>query len=52
MPGVPGTSKSKPMASPMYSGGTKEQDSKQNVGPVAGPKSGKSTPDPLGYTKK
>ena len=49
MPGVPGTSKSNPLASPMYSGGTKDQDSKNNVGSVAGPKGGKSSPDPLGY---
>lgn len=44
--------KQKPYAGPMYSGGTKYTDSKENVGPVHGPKGGKSIPDPLGYTKK
>ena len=49
MPGVPGTSKKNPLASPMYSGGTSQQDSKDNMGRPDGPKSGKSVPDPIGY---
>ena len=52
MPGVPGSTKGSPYAGPMYSGGTKDQDSKNNVGSVAGPKGGKATPDPLGYRRK
>ena len=49
MAGVPGSSKAKPYAGPLYSGGTKEQDSHNNVGSVHGPKGGVSSPDPLGY---
>jgi len=37
------------IGSPLYSSGTKDMDSKENQGPVAGPKGEKSTPDPLGY---
>jgi len=49
MSGVPGTSKRDPLASPLYSSGTKDQDSKSNMGSVHGPKGGKSIPDPIGY---
>lgn len=52
MPGVPGTSKKNPLASPLYSGGTSEQDSKNNQGSVSGPTGHKGTPDPLGYLNK
>lgn len=48
--GVPGSSKQKPYAGPLYSSGTKESDSKENMGPVEGPTSADLTPpDPLGY---
>lgn len=52
MGGVPGSTKSKPYAGPVYSKGTKEMDSKENMGPVEGPKSEMSVPDPLGYVKE
>ena len=50
MGGVPGSTKAKPYAGPLYSKGTKEQDSKENMGPPAGPTSADAkAPDPLGY---
>lgn len=49
MGGVPGASRKNPLASPLYSGGTTEQDSKNNMGSVAGPKGGMTVPDPIGY---
>lgn len=49
MAGVPGATKAKPFVSPLYSGGTSHQDSKDNMGMPAGPKGGQSSPDPLGY---
>lgn len=50
MPGVPGTSKAKPYAGPLYSKGTKEMDSKENMGPPEGPDGNDAkAPDPLGY---
>jgi len=50
MPGVPGSSKKQPYAGPMYSDGTKEQDSKKNMGPVHGPVDMKgAVPDILDY---
>lgn len=49
MAGVPGATKAKPYAGPVYSGGTSHQDSKDNMGMPAGPKGGQSSPDPLGY---
>jgi hypothetical protein len=50
MAGVPGSSKQKPYAGPMYSEGTKEMDSQKNVGPVHGPVGiGGSVPDVLDY---
>lgn len=54
MGGVPGSTKSKPYAGPQYSKGTKEMDSKENMGPVEGPKGGGDfvVPDPLGYVSK
>jgi len=43
-------SKKKPYSGPVYSKGTKYQDSKENMGPPAGPTSGDGKcPDPLGY---
>lgn len=47
MPELPQTKKG--VSSPLYSPGTSEMDSKNNQGKVDGPKSGKETPDPLGY---
>ena len=44
--------KNRPYAGPMYSGGTKYQDSKNNVGKVEGPKDSKPCTDPLGYYRK
>lgn len=53
MGGVPGSTKQKPYAGPVYSDGTKEMDSKENQGPVHGPKSSDAqAPDPLGYVKE
>lgn len=50
MAGVPGSTKAKPYAGPLYSKGTKEMDSKENMGPVEGPTAGDAkAPDPLGY---
>ena len=51
--GVPGSSKDKPYAGPLYSEGTKEMDSKKNMGPVHGPAGGGdvSVPDPMDYMK-
>ena len=50
MAGVPGTSKKAPLASPMYSGGTAQQDSKNNMGSVHGPVDMKGkVPDILDY---
>lgn len=49
MAGVPGSSKSSPYAGPVFSAGTKDQDSKNNQGAVAGPKGGMKIPDPFGY---
>lgn len=44
-----GASKSNPLLTPMYSSGTPDQDSKNNVGNVEGPTGGKSAPDTIGY---
>lgn len=53
MGGVPGSSKAKPYAGPLYSKGTKEMDSKENMGPVDGPTSADlNPPDPLGYVRE
>lgn len=44
-----GASKSNPLLTPMYSSGTPDQDSKNNVGNVEGPTGGKSVPESIGY---
>ena len=44
-----GATKSNPLLTPMYSSGTSDQDSKNNVGTVEGPTGGKSIPDHVGY---
>ena len=47
--GESGARKSDPLLSPMYSNGTSDMDSKQNVGQVEGPTGGKSVTDAIGY---
>ena len=47
--GEAGASKNNPLISPMYTSGTPDMDSKENVGAVEGPTGGKSIPDSTGF---